>query len=226
MHVVMPVLILLLTMLFLMSYAQQGEFVERADPDLFIYQNGDILFQDLDCGPLCDAIESVTQGPGGSSFSHLGLVHISADGVHVIEAIGTCVQRTPLHRFLERSLDVEGNPKILVGRLKEPYIGLIPEALQYALLQIGVPYDDAFLYGNGRYYCSELIHDAFMAANRDEPFFQLSPMTFMDPATGKTHPVWEEYFEKLGMAVPEGALGCNPAGISTDHRLRAVARFY
>ena len=28
----------------------------------FTFQEGDIFFQDLDCGPPCDAIEAVTQG--------------------------------------------------------------------------------------------------------------------------------------------------------------------
>jgi hypothetical protein len=37
-------------------------------------KNGDILFQDLDCGGLCDAIEQMTQSYGGRYFSHIGLV--------------------------------------------------------------------------------------------------------------------------------------------------------
>jgi len=40
----------------------------------FVLQPGDLLFQDLDCGPLCDAIEKVTTGYQGANFSHVGIV--------------------------------------------------------------------------------------------------------------------------------------------------------
>jgi len=35
---------------------------------------GDLLFQDLDSSPLCDAIETVTPGFQGASLSHIGIV--------------------------------------------------------------------------------------------------------------------------------------------------------
>jgi hypothetical protein len=39
-------------------------------------------------------------------------------------------------------------------------------------------------------------------------------MTFVDPRTGGTFPIWQEYFAKLGVAIPEGKLGINPGEIS------------
>ena len=38
----------------------------------FKLKNGDLLFQDLDSSPLCDAIEKVTSGFNNLNFSHIG----------------------------------------------------------------------------------------------------------------------------------------------------------
>src|SRR5690606_32183865 len=85
-------------------------------------QTGDLLFQDLDCGPMCDAIESVTVGHKNSDFSHVGIVKIQENGsIEVLEAIGKDVHYTPLKNFLNRQLDAENQPKVAVGRLKKPY---------------------------------------------------------------------------------------------------------
>ncbi len=185
-----------------------------------------MLFQDLDCGDLCDAIEKVTTGVEGKSFSHLGLVYGKADSLYVIEAIGKDVHLTPIASFINRNKDAKGNPKVVAARLKEPYLKLNALALQYAMQQIGIPYDDAFLYDNGKYYCSELIYDAYKYANDGRPFFELQPMTFIDPETGKTFEAWVNYYRNLGMEVPEGKPGCNPGGISTSDKLEIIQSFY
>lgn len=192
----------------------------------FQFQNGDLLFQDLDCGGLCTAIETVTEGVGGKSFSHLGLVHIYNDSVVVIEAIGKSVQVTPIDVFVHRNVNQSGKPKVIVTRLAKADSLLIKKALDFAVAQLGVPYDDAFLYDNGSYYCSELIYDAFKKANDGKPFFELFPMTFKDPATKQMFPVWVEYYKELNMPIPEGELGCNPGGISRSDKLKVVASFY
>lgn len=196
------------------------------NPKTFEYQNGDILFQDLDCGGLCTAIETVTEGVDGKSFSHLGLVHIYNDSVVVIEAIGNSVQVTPIQVFVNRNLDETGHPKIVVTRLADDNLQFRTKAVEFAVAQLGTAYDDAFLYDNGSYYCSELVYDAFKAANDNRPFFELTPMTFKDPATGEMFPVWVEYYENLKMPIPEGELGCNPGGISRSEKLEIVVSFY
>ena len=196
------------------------------NPKTFEYQNGDILFQDLDCGGLCTAIETVTEGVDGKSFSHLGLVHIYNDSVVVIEAIGKSVQVTPIQVFVNRNLDETGHPKIVVTRLADDNLQFRTKAVEFAVAQLGTAYDDAFLYDNGSYYCSELVYDAFKAANDNKPFFELTPMTFKDPANGKMFPVWVEYYENLKMPIPEGELGCNPGGISRSKKLEIVVSFY
>lgn len=192
----------------------------------FKYQSGDIVFQDLDCGDLCNAIEAVTPALNNKHFSHAGLVYVAADSVYIIEAIGANVHLTPLHTFLYRQLDTNGNPKVAVGRLKKSYQKLIARALGFALEQRGKPYDDVFKYNNGKYYCTELIYDAYKEANNGEPFFHLYPMTFKDPKTGKTFPAWKAYYKNLHTKIPEGKQGCNPGSIALSHNLQIVSIFY
>ena len=216
----------ILIALVLFSVQVFSQEAKLADSKIFEYQNGDLLFQDLDCGGLCTAIETVTEGVDGKSFSHLGLVHVYGDSTVVIEAIGKAVQVTPIDVFVNRNVDATGNPKIVVTRLNEDNSALKKKAVDFAVAQLGMPYDDAFLYENGSYYCSELIYDAFKSANDDQPFFELFPMTFKDPATNEMFPVWVEYYENLKLAIPEGKLGCNPGGISRSDKLEVVASFY
>ncbi|CAG5017465.1 hypothetical protein DYBT9275_05777 [Dyadobacter sp. CECT 9275] len=173
-------------------------------------QTGDLLFQDLDCGPLCDAIEQVTKSYQGNHFSHIGMVYVRQDSIYIIEAIGNEVQLTQLSKFMSRTSN-----KVLVGRVKENYRSLVNEAVNFSVAKLKTPYDDTFLYANGKYYCSELIYDAFKEANHGKDFFRLEPMTFKQPGKNEYFPVWVEYYAKLGIPIPEGKPGINPGGIST-----------
>ena len=58
-------------------------------------KTGDILFQSMNCGPLCEAINEVTEGYQGKDFSHLGMIYIQNDSIYVIEAVGKEVKKTP-----------------------------------------------------------------------------------------------------------------------------------
>jgi len=187
----------------------------RAPGPDFPLEPGDLLFQDMDGGPLCDAIEAVTSGCEGANLSHVGMVAGRVDGVYaVIEAGSAGVRTVPLEHFLRRSLDPNGRPKVLVGRLKPEFHHLIPGAIRHANSLTGKPYDKLFDAGNDAYYCSELVYCAFMAANSGKPLFELQPMTFIDPVTGMTFGAWTEYFRRLEVPVPEGRPGINPGGIS------------
>lgn len=179
-------------------------------------KTGDIIFQSMNCGPLCDAINQVTEGYKGNDFSHLGLVYIQNDSIYIIEAAGTAVQLTPIEKFKSYTKE-----NMFVGRLKRKHRKLIPEAIVFSLQQIGTPYDDAYLYNNGSYYCSELIYDAFLDAF-GKPFFELQPMTFKAPNSNEYFEVWQEYYDNLKMEIPEGKLGCNPGGISTSNKLKII----
>lgn len=180
-------------------------------------KDGDLIFQDMDCGPLCDAIEAVTEGYNGNDFSHMGLVYHKNDTTYIIEAAGKAVRLTTLEKFSKNT-----SKPMYVGRLKKEYQKLIPNAISFSLLQLGVPYDDEYIYNNGSYYCSELIYDAFMFSNGGKPFFQLFPMTYKQPGTNEFFPAWVEYYSAIGKDIPEGLPGCNPGGISTSDKIEIM----
>jgi hypothetical protein len=195
----------------------------RGPATAFRLQPGDLLLQDLDCGPLCDAIETVTRGVDGAHFSHVGIVEeVKGNSATVIEAVGAGVMQTPLEEFLARSSDKHGNPNVLVGRLRPHYRPPIPEALTIARTFLGLPYDRGYVIDNSSFYCSELIYEVFRVANGNQALFPLAPMTFKDPVNGETFPPWVEYYRELQIPVPEGEPGLNPGGISRSPAVEIV----
>ena len=172
---------------------------------------------------MCDAIKAVTTGYNGADFSHVGIVVRNEKGEPVvIEAVSKGVVVTDLSRFLGRSVDSTGQPKVIVGRLKKAHRHLVPEAVRQAMALKGKPYDKAFVIDNDAYCCSELVYEAFRRANNGNPVFALEPMTFKTPGSDETMPAWREYFAKLGIDVPEGQPGINPGGISRSPILDIV----
>jgi len=195
--------------------------LRRFEPEV-----GDLLLQDLDLGPLCDAIEDVTEGYRGARFSHVGIVARGGDGrLVVLEAVSAGVQATRLDEFLARSHDAAGRPKVVVGRLRPAFRGLTPRAVKRAEALLGKPYDRVFAIGNDRYYCSELVYEVFRFANDGRPVFDLAPMTFRAPRTGVTLPAWAGYFEELGAPIPEGRPGINPGAISRSPKIEIVQAY-
>lgn len=209
----------------LLSVAVSAGMMVACQPlaERFVPEPGDLLFQDLDAGPLCDAIEKVTEGCRGAKFSHVGIAARSNDGsIVVIEAVSQGVKVTPLADFRARSRDSDGRPKVVVGRLRRPHRRMIPAALDAAEALLGKPYDEVFAIDNDRYYCSELVYEIFRRANGGRPLFELAPMTFNDPMTRETLPAWVDYFQKLGAPIPEGKPGINPGSLSRSPKLEMV----
>ena len=208
-------LLLLLFAMYLSSCNQQ-----------YTPQTGDLLFMDLDCGSFCQAIKKVTYGVNGTKPSHVGMVYINdKKKIYVIEADTKGVVKTPIDSFLKRSLDTKGHPKVFVGRLIKEYSYAIVPAVQRSRAFLGKPYDFAFDINNDCYYCSELLYKAFLDKKGDS-LFNLDPMTFDDPDTKTIFPIWEDYFKKLGIPVPEGKPGLNPGSISRSDKIKIVYRFY
>ena len=50
-------------------------------------------------------------------------------------------------------------------------------------------------------------------------------MTYKDPATNSTFPIWADYFQDLNVPIPEGEPGLNPGGMSTSDYIDIV-HFY
>ena len=201
--------------------------------DEFSLQIGDILFQDLDSSPLCDAIEKVTPGYNDYNFSHIGIVvelgdpncinsdYIYENDIKILEAIPEKVKTTRLDSFLNRSFDSDSMPKVVVGRLKKQYHFLIEDAVSFLKSKIGVKYDHYFIEKNNQYYCSELIHEAF---SKDSIFFQ-KPMTFIEPETEKIMDIWDEYYKNLNFEVPQGKIGVNPGIMSISQKIEIIHHY-
>ena len=192
--------------------------------DTYQPQEGDFLFQDLDCGPTCDAIEAVTWGVDSVKFSHIGFVVNDSGEWKVLEAISKGVVLTPIDEFLNRSFDDNGNPKVWVGRLKPEYKQLVEKSIETIPDCLGMEYDDKFIYNNGKYYCSELIYDIFKNVNNGKPVFNLEPMTFKSLKSGEYFPVWIDYYKNLDFPIPQDSLGINPAGISRSEKIEIVKK--
>lgn len=194
-----------------------------SSPEDFKLQSGDILFQDLDCGVYCESIESVTLGYKGANLSHCGIVVLKDGSPFVLEAISKGVSQTPLDSFLIRSKDKNGNPKVLVGRLKEDFNEIIPEAVNTAQNSIGLGYDEVYDLKNDKMYCSELIYYSYRKESKF--LFDLKPMTFKAANSDSTFSDWRVYFEDLKVPIPEGELGLNPGSISLSKNIDIVYQY-
>ena len=188
----------------------------HAQTNIYQLQPGDILFQDLDCGAACDAIEKVTVGANGMDFSHCGIVVVMDGEYKVVEAYGN-VRATPVADFVSRIKDVNGKPKILAGRPDNK--SLAAASADIAQQFIGKGYDDAFDLTNDSYYCSELVYECYRKGNGNKPYFMLNLMTFKEPGTDEIMPFWKEYYKKLNKSVPEGEPGINPGAMSRNKNL-------
>lgn len=190
----------------------------------FQLHTGDLLFQDLDCGTLCDGIGKVTYGVDNTYISHVGIV-ASTDGPQptIIEAIGKGVSNTSLSVFLARSLDEQGKPRVLVARLKPSYHYLIPRVIMAAEHSLGVPYNATFYPNHGESeYCSQLVYDSFKVANLNRPFFKLHPMNFISSGSGDIAAAWKKYFAELNVKPPQGLPGTNPGRLSRAKMVEVV----
>ena len=200
-------------------------FLISSIPTSFAQQNrsmlkeGDLVFQDLDCGPLCDAIEAVTDGYQGRDFSHVAILVKMNKELRAVEAIGSHVKSTSLDSLFLRCPDPK---KYLIMRLTIANQFRIPLACKYAKTTLGKAYDDRFIYDNDSLYCSELIYNAFLNTSKTENLFYLQPMTYKDLKSGTYFPAWIEYYQDLHSFIPEGLQGINPGLLSRSPYLEPL----
>ena len=177
-----------------------------------------MLFQGATTENISAAIDKVTQTSGETHFSHVGLVEVSDTGIVVLHAYpegGTCI--VSLNEFLHP----KGNSvKVVAYRLKNEWQKAIPAAIKKAHQMLGKPYNFSYVLSDTTHYCSEFVYRTFAA----DSIFKLEPMTFKDPATGKFPVAWVDYYQKMGIEIPEGQPGCNPNGLAASEKLEPLGK--
>lgn len=180
-------------------------------------QNGDLLFVTAKSTGLSGAINKVTQKQKNASFDHIGILERNNGKLYVLHAApkgGS--QKQQLKDFLKDQSD--DGQAVVVYRLKSEYQHAIPSAIEKANSMLGKPYNFNYILDENSYYCSDYIERAF----RENHIFKLEPMTFIDPATGKTNTFWEDFYRKKNLKVPEGEPGCNPNGLAASEKLQRI----
>lgn len=168
-------------------------------------RSGDLLFVSDSTG-MGQAVQEST-----GRYSHVAIVERRGGSLYVIDATpANGVVRRPLGQLLEEGMPVD------VYRLTVPFD--TAAMLGRAQEQIGLPYDNAFLPDNGALYCSELICMVYLS-RQGKPLFSTKPMNWRD-AGGNLPDYWVEHFRKLGMPVPEGVEGTNPADLARSSVLK------
>ena len=185
------------------------------------FRPGDMVFLDLDCGSICDAMTRVTAeqlGVKGPPLSHVALIVQGGSRPLAIEAWpGDGVVERPLAEILARVRGGEGQRHGYWTARLRPSLSIVGEAVaDTARRWRGLPYDDLFLPDEGRLYCSELVLRAYKTANAAVPFEWL-PMRFGRPGTPE-RATWERYYRARGRSVPEGLRGVSPLGLYLQSR--------
>ena len=135
--------------------------------------------------------------------------------LYALEAIDEGVTLTPYDTFKQRTMSKGG---MLIGRLRDR--SGIDQSVSNALEHLGKPYDDLYMIDTQEIYCSELVQLSYVNG-KEQRLFPLINMSFHD-AQGHILDYWRKHYAKHGMAVPEGALGTNPAQIARDPALEII----
>lgn len=187
--------------------------------DTSILENGDFLFVTISETGLSDAINNVTQTEKKTSYDHIAIVEKEKKTFYVLHAApkgGS--QKQKLNSFIKEQ--TKSGQKIDIYRLKPEFRFAIPNSLLKAESLLGKSYNFNYLLNDNSYYCSDFVEHAF----RDFKIFQLEPMTFIDPKTGKTNLFWKKFYSEKNLKVPEGEPGCNPNGLAASDKIAKVGK--
>lgn len=182
-------------------------------------KSGDIVFRGASQSDLSEAINEVTQTEKATNYTHMGICSVEDDIVFVFHSdLGKGVVKEPLELFLKS--DDASTYTADVYRIKNSTKQQIENAIAKAKDLLGEPYNVTYILEDKGYYCSEYIYELF----KEDSVFSLEPMTFKNAETNTFHNGWVTHYKDLGIAIPEGKLGCNPNGMATSQNLAFVKR--
>jgi hypothetical protein len=144
-----------------------------------------------------------------SRYSHCGVIIMKNNKPYVLEAENG-VELTPMNKWLKRGKMFH---HYRVMRLKDEQ----PLKLSY---QLGGRYDRAFRFGNGKYYCSELVWEIYKKQNKIE---LCEPRLF-----GDYHflslPVIQKQIKSRGFDLEQRVVA--PSDIVSSSKLKTVSYGY
>lgn len=181
-------------------------------------KNGDFIFIEAETKKLSGAISRVTKDEKSIiSFDHIAMIETDGKNYFVLEATtGKGSHRENLKTYLKRHK--KENRILHIYRLKKEYLPCLDDAILTAKTMLGKPYNYTYTPNENEYYCSDFIERAF----RNCSIFDLQPMTFINPETGKTDEYWLQHYQQLNAKIPEGELGCNPNGMSKSDKIYKI----
>jgi hypothetical protein len=148
---------------------------------------------------------------------HVAIATWVGDKLYALEAIDEGVVITPYDKFCERTMSKGG---MLIGRLHDR--SGVEQSVSSAFEHLGKPYDDLYMIDTQEIYCSELVQLSYVNG-KGQRLFPLINMSFHG-SDGQILDYWREHYSKHNMAVPEGALGTNPAQIAHDPAVEIICR--
>ena len=182
-------------------------------------KNGDLVFVTAQKENLSGAINRVTQKNATDNYDHIGIIEKNKNAIFVLHAAAKGgSQKESLKNFIKNQS--EGNAEIYLYRLKSEFQYSIPEAIKKANSLLGKPYNFNYIFNDETLYCSDFIERIF----RNNHIFELKPMTFINPKTGKTDDFWLKFYQEKNLEVPEGKMGCNPNGLAGSEKLLIIRK--
>lgn len=181
--------------------------------------SGDLVFVTAEKENLSGAINRVTQKNEAENYDHVGIIEKNNNMYFVLHAAPNGgSQKEKLNNFIKNQ--TEGNAEVYLYRLKPEFQNSIPDAIKKANSILGKPYNFTYVLNEETLYCSDFIERIF----RSSQIFELKPMTFINPKTGKTDDFWIKFYQDKNMEVPEGKLGCNPNGMAGSDKLIKIRK--
>lgn len=178
---------------------------------------GDLVFIGNSSSDLSGAIDAVTKTSQNTSFSHMGLIVVEDHSTKVIHSNsykGVCIESLDSFRLNSAT----SRDSLYIFRIDKEINW--ERVLTKADGVIGDSYNRTYVMEDEGFYCSELIYYLL----EQDSVFKLNPMTFLNPETDQYHQTWVDYYEKLGLEIPQGKLGCNPNGMANNPLLQLITK--